>query len=113
MEKNDKENNRDLGKYKGKEKRLKEEVKEIHSKINIFADQETLPQRKPDGNNLKSIIEYLEKKLQLPEEYERKPNEREGIQNKKQKKIKIWGNLLNQQKVSFFNVIKSEETAKI
>ena len=30
----------------------------------------------------------------------------------KNKKVKIWENLLNQRKIDFFNAIKSEETAK-
>ena len=41
---------------------LDKDVKEINSKISIFEDQQTPPQRKPEENdNIKSLIEYLEK----------------------------------------------------
>ena len=50
------------------------------------------------------------KKLQLLVEYGRYANKGEGIQDKK---FKMWGNLLDQQKLAFFNHIKSEETTKI
>ena len=96
---------------KENQKRLEEEVKESHSKINIFVNQKTLPlPKKPEENNTKSIMEYLEKKSQLPREYGRNPNKGERIQNKK---LKMWGNPLNQRKITFFHAIKSEETAKI
>ena len=85
-----------LENIKENQKRLKEEVKEIHSKINIFANQQTSPQRKPEENITKFVIEYLEKKLQRPTKYGRNPNNGEGIQNKKTKKLKMWGNPLNQ-----------------
>ena len=45
-------------------------------------------------------------------EYGRNPNKGEDMQNKT-KKFKMLGNLLNQLKLTFFNFIKSEETAKI
>ena len=76
MGKNGKENTRKLRKYKRKPKSSGEEVKEIHSKINILTNQQTPPQKKPEENNTKSIIEYLEKKLQLPTEYGRNANEK-------------------------------------
>ena len=49
-----------LENMKENQKRL-EEVKEINSKINIFANQQPPPQKKPEEINTKSIIEYLEK----------------------------------------------------
>ena len=97
---------------KENQKRLEEEIKESHSKINIFVNQKTPPlPKKPEENNTKSIMEYLEKKkkTQLPREYGRNPNKGEGIKTK----LKMWGNPLNQQKIAFYNAIKSEETAKI
>ena len=68
---------------KENQKCLEEEVKEIRSKINIFANQQTPPQKKLKENNIKLIIEYLEK-LQLPSEYGSNPNKWENKQNKKQ-----------------------------
>ena len=50
-----------LENIKENQKHLKEEAKEIRSKINIFANQQTPPQKKLEENNTKSIIEYLEK----------------------------------------------------
>ena len=46
---------------KENQKRLEEEVKEIRPTMNIFANQQTPPQKKPEENNTKSIMEYLEK----------------------------------------------------
>ena len=65
MEKMIKEILVNLENIKENQKRLEEEVKEIHLKINIFAHQQIPPQKKPEENNTKPIIEYIEKELQL------------------------------------------------
>ena len=61
MEKMIKEVLKNLEDIKENQKRLEEEVKEIHSMKNVFTNQQTPPQKKPEENNTKSIIEYLEK----------------------------------------------------
>ena len=52
-----------LGEVKENQKRL-EEVKEIRSIINIFANQQTPPQKKPEENNTKIHNRVPRKKLQ-------------------------------------------------
>ena len=65
-----------------KENHLKEEVKEIKSTINIFTDQETPPQRKPEKKQKQKIHNRVpRKKLQQPTEYGRNLNKGEGIEN--------------------------------
>ena len=58
MKKMIKEVLKNLKDIKENPKRLEEEVKEIRSKINIFPNQQTWLQKKPEENNTKSIIEY-------------------------------------------------------
>ena len=84
---------------KENQKLLEEEVKEIRSKINIFPNQQTPPQKKIEENNAKSIIKYLEKNYN----YVRNMGEtqtKEKTYRTKIDKLKIWGNLLNQRKNS-------------
>ena len=61
MEKMIKDVLENLEDIKENQKRLEEEVKEICSMMNIFANQQTPPRKKPEKNNTKSIIEYLAK----------------------------------------------------
>ena len=66
MEKMIKEVLENLEDVKESQKRLEEEVKEIRSTMNLFTNQQTLLLKKHEENSTKSIMEYLENKLQLP-----------------------------------------------
>ena len=79
--------------------------------MNTFASQQTPPLKKPDENNTKSIMEYLENNYNYLRNME-ETQTKEKLYRTKNKKLKMWGNLLNQRKIVFFNAIKSEETAK-
>ena len=61
MEKMIKEVLENLEDIKENQKRLEEEVKEIRSTMNIIANQQTPPLKKPEDNNTKSIMGYIEK----------------------------------------------------
>ena len=76
------------------------------TKIAALTDHLTPQQRESKRSDKKSLIDYL----WIQSKYRGNLNKRESLQSWK---LKMWGNLLNQWKIAFFNAIKSKETSTI